>query len=169
MVYAGLELVERSEEYFFEDSQLWEAWHNQHLTSQPDQKAERLQYRQRTQAQQALRKTFMDKHGLKETKFKGDRFRKLVNPKAGVKRDDYGHDAKYDNPATKWFDHDELFYDPTNQRYVLTTQPYDLSLDKFKQLEQYCAGRGIALAVSYQDAWHYPGRCPLVVLFGRSV
>jgi|694.fasta_scaffold35688_3 hypothetical protein len=49
-------------------------------------------------------------------------------------------------------------------RYIYTTQPYDLSLDKYMAVEAAWRTHGLFVDISYYDAWWYPGRTPLVVI-----
>ena len=83
-----------------------------------------------------------------------------------------GHTCRwpcYDQPDTcsveqdGWFDHVQLFWLPGAREYILTSQPYDVTLEKFKAMERFAALHGLAVSISIEDAWHYPGATPLIV------
>lgn len=59
-------------------------------------------------------------------------------------------------------DHARLF--TLNNKLVYTTQPYDLTLAQYMQLEQLCKDFGLFIDISYIDGWHNPGYAPLIVI-----
>ena len=63
----------------------------------------------------------------------------------------------------KWFDHRKMFWLPAEHRYILTTQPYNVSLDNFKEMELFAAENGLEVNISIADAWWYPGLTPLII------
>ncbi len=67
----------------------------------------------------------------------------------------------------KCVDHPKMFYDAQRRSYILTVQPYSCYLEKFQDLEQFCQERALACWISYEEAWWYPGRTPLIAI-GRA-
>jgi hypothetical protein len=168
MEYAGLSMVEHDGIWYFEDIALASAYFEQYLVRIDDKKEGRRRHLLESTERRRKNDAFMKTHDLVRKDLRMWQLRLVANPNFRPGR--YGYDmySKHEDDATKWFDHDALFWNKANQRYVLTTQPYDVSLEKFKMLEQYCSDRAIRLTISYTDAWHYPGRCPLIVLCGKS-
>ncbi len=62
-----------------------------------------------------------------------------------------------------WFSHIEMFWIPARHEYVLTSQPYSVSLTEFRKMEMFAKLYGLELSISLADAWWYPGRTPLIV------
>lgn len=65
--------------------------------------------------------------------------------------------------SNAWFDHARMFWSPSRREYVLTAQPYDVSLDKYQAMERFASEHGLTVEISLEDAWWYPGRTPLIV------
>ena len=63
----------------------------------------------------------------------------------------------------EWFDHTRMFWSPNRREYVLTAQPYNVSLDKYQEMERFASEHGLTVEISLEDAWWYPGRTPLIV------
>lgn len=61
------------------------------------------------------------------------------------------------------FDHVELFYRPSSKRYVLISQPYDMTTEHFAALQAGLMPLGMTASLSW-DGWHFPAACPLVVI-----
>lgn len=79
------------------------------------------------------------------------------------------HAGRKANPlcvATKekheWFDHIEMFLTPARYEYVLTSQPYRVTLTEFRKMEGFARLYGLTVDISITDAWWYPGRTPLI-------
>lgn len=176
MQYAGLELhqvekpwIDGSSGLYFEDHGLAKRWYDLYIEQQPERTINNIRYYNYEREEDRLRAEFTAKHNLVQKDAFDTRFGKLISPHHKAKSIEWGKTGKHASPATEWFDHDELFWDRTNKRYVLTTQPYDVSLERFKLLEKYCQERGLELSISYTEAWHYQGLCPLITIFGRPV
>lgn len=157
MQYQGLTLHERQGTYVFEDPA---------LVATHDQKTGNL----------AKRDAFLQKYGLRLSTVSNASINYLFTGRASYKRGGYGgysrknlSDDKAEYPeAFGWFDHTKLLYHPTTRQYLITTQPYNLTLQKYQSLEQFCEERGLACRISYDEAWWYPGSTPLVVLGQRD-
>ncbi len=153
MNYAGLELREVDGSWYFENL----AMADQHDARRPVEEK---------------REAFITKHQLKESKSRtfpgwGILVPKELRPRV---RDKYTNHFSAQNGfeiMAEVKDHDELFV--CNGKYVYTTQPYDLSLESYKQVESLWRGLGLYVDISYEDAWHYPGRTPLIVISQEPV
>lgn len=124
----------------------------------------------RNQAERERRRQmFLDRFSLKPSKA-----RKAIAKVAGRRicstgdyYDIHAEQTAYPK-ALGWFDHTELFHSPT-LGYVLTTQPYDLTRAKVEALEALCFEFGLTVTVQVSDGWHYPGCCPLVVVYRQGM
>jgi len=166
MFYAGLKLVENGQVEVFENQALA-------VTHSP------------TGLDKKRRKAFMRRFGLRKSTAKKSvrsllgRGRRLPGIK---RRGRHLWDEKRAFPdALGWFDHVEMFYrkeqDPScaarrglfdGSRTVLTAQPYDLTPEKYAALEEFCREHGLFCEISYQWAWWYPGKTPLVVVVSQE-
>lgn len=149
MQYAGLELRETDGTYYFEDPTLAKT----HAGKCPNR---------------ALREKFMQQHLLKESHSRKHPSWVAVLP-ADVRRSmrEHGY-SNFFAPSPEFavmerlHDHAKLFV--MAGQYVYTTQPYDVSLEKYQQMEALFQDYGLHVDISYQDAWHYPGKTPLIVV-----
>lgn len=142
MQYRGLELLWNEGEYYFEKDY-----------GEPPSRFER----------KSMMDKFMQKYNLKcsyaSTILSLNR---LLTGRATV-GERLGRDTLY-NWYHNIFDHEYLFFSSKLGIYILTTQPYNLSLSRFVEFEEYCAGRLLQVYIDYDDAWHYPGSCPLIAI-----
>jgi hypothetical protein len=67
-----------------------------------------------------------------------------------------------------WHDHIFFFYHPASKGYVLTSQPYDLTVEVFDLLQQRLAHGGIDVRLEMDSAWWYPGHTPLLSFWRRT-
>ena len=63
----------------------------------------------------------------------------------------------------RWFDHYVLFWLSSQQQYILTSQPYGVSLTEYQAMEQFATNHEMLTTISLEDAWWYPGLTPLIV------
>lgn len=157
MQYRGLTLVEHDGSYYFEDRE---------LAAKHDRKSEDSEKRE----------AFLQKYGLRVSSATPS-LNHLTKGRVGLQRAGMAggftyrtiSDERSTHPAAiGWFDHTKLLYHPSPRRYVITTQPYGLTLEKFQALEAFCAERDLACWISITEAWWYPGSTPLVVLAHRD-
>ena len=59
-------------------------------------------------------------------------------------------------------DHHDLFV--REGKYTYVTQPYDLTLSQWRRIKDVFGKRGLCVKLSLLDAWHFPGRTPLVII-----
>lgn len=121
-------------------------------------------------ARERRKQAFLDRYSLRPSKARlsvGKVAGKRLCPHERFERYGLWQEKRYYPKALGWFDHTDLFYGPSG--YVLTTQPYDLTDEKLAALECLCFEAGIAATVSVCAGWHYPGRCPLVVLHKKTL
>ncbi len=150
MQYQGLTLQEHNGTFYFEDPEL-----AQKHTGSP-----------------GSYEPFIKKYGLKvSAASRHPSINHLLKGRIGFKQvsSGYGYKNLYDEmqerpDALGWFDHTKLFHHKESQNYVLTTQPYDLTLEQFQALERFCQEQGLACRISYTEAWWYPGSTPLVIV-----
>jgi hypothetical protein len=146
MLYRGIALTENAGKWYFEDLALAEA----HDPKGPDIKC---------------RQAWMAKLGA--VKSRGARCLGRVCYGRGHRCGPWPYRnpicQAYKHKWGEWFDHAELFWLPESQEYVLAAQPYDVSLTDFRDMEAFAEAHGLAIDVSLEDAWWYPGRTPLVV------
>lgn len=64
----------------------------------------------------------------------------------------------------EWYLKDHYKLAVKNRKYIFITQPYWPSLDAYKALERKFTSIGLYVDISYKDAWHNPGACPLIVI-----
>lgn len=149
MEYAGLKLTESNGKWIFTDEELASLHHKQ-------------------SARYDLFDTFIKKYFLKESKsniYPG--WGKLVPTQ---------YRSKYHKLRTNQYeekddlkimldidDHTKLFYSSKNN-YVYTTQPYDLTLERFQEFESVWVNMGVYVNISYKNAWWFPGKTPLITL-----
>lgn len=151
MEYHNLQLLEKNDTFYFEDPELAQT-HNG--------KSKNLE----------KFKKFLKRYHLSETTISNPAIGYLKTGRPtyiqGMKRI-LSDERKYNATVFGWFDHTNIFYHKPTESYVLTVQPYNLSLEDFQALEQYCQEEGFSCYIDYNDAWWYPGRTPLI-MFGRS-
>lgn len=141
MQYRGLELTEKNGDFYFNCS-------------------EKTEYQTSLRSQNL--KDFMNKYDLKESRAPAISINHLLKGQVGSQT--IYEDMKDYPKALGWFDHTNLFYHSKSKSYVMTTQPYDLRLDQFKALEEFCKEMDFSCAVSCKDSWHYPGATTLVII-----
>lgn len=147
MEYAGLELREWNGHFYFEDLALAE----KHDSKGPDY---------------AKMKDFQRLNHLKVSRSKlFPQWLALLPPSMRGKKQD--HFWNYWNiPVTKVMekvnDHAVLFV--RDGCYFYTTQPYDLKLEDYQNVERYWGNVGLSVDISYQSAWWFPGRTPLITI-----
>jgi hypothetical protein len=151
----------------FENLALWEQWNEEWMpkTRREDDKLAFLaEHQTYEQERNRRRELFMVHYGLKRSR--GEPMlskvvgRRLHKPSTGLRL--YDEKQEY-REALGWFDHSELFY-RTKDEYVLTTQPYDVTATKVEALRRLCAQWELTVEVLPSSGWHYPGRCPLIVV-----
>jgi len=59
-------------------------------------------------------------------------------------------------------DHHDLFV--REGKYTYVTQPYDLTWSQGRRIKDGFGKRGLCVKLSLLDAWHFPGRTPLVII-----
>lgn len=147
MRYAGVELREHEGNYYFDDLT---------LASEHDRRGPNLH----------LREAFIQKHSLRESKSRAFPKWLVLLPKGMRHIQSYFRHNEGPEEAHKIMervdDHYYLFV--RNGKYVYTTQPYNLHLEKYKAVEDYWRGLGLFVDISIKDAWWYPGRAPLIVI-----
>ena len=62
-----------------------------------------------------------------------------------------------------WFDHWKMFWLLKEKEYVITAQPYNVTLGAVHEMEAFAKEHGLVVAVSIEDAWWYPGLTTLIV------
>lgn len=151
MEYRDLPLHEHNGKFYFEDPE---------LAKTHDGKSKNIE----------KQKKFLKRYRLHESAASSPSISYLVTGRPtyvqGIKKTIW--DERKRTPTVfDWFDHVAMLYHKPTKSYVLTIQPYDVTLEKFQALEQYCQERRFSCYVDYNDAWWYPGRTPLIV-FGRT-
>lgn len=151
MQYRNLQLHEKNDQFYFEDPE---------LAKKHNGKSKNIE----------KFKKFLDRYHLSETTVSTPALGYLKTGRAtnlqGKKRTIW--DERKQNPRVfAWFDHFNIFYHKSSKSYVITVQPYDLRLEDFQALEEYCQEQDFSCYIDYNDAWWYPGRTPLI-MFGRS-
>ncbi len=153
MQYRGLKLTEHEGQFFFEDLELEKEY-------DPEKRYQ----------------AFIEKHALSVSRAVSPSINHLLKGRIGSRKAGDGYidqtieEDKGDYPdALGWFDNTHLFYHSESKSYVLTTQPYGLRLNQFKALEAFCDENGLSCTISYEDAWKYPGRTPLVIICRSEV
>jgi hypothetical protein len=120
------------------------------------------------QEMERRRQVWMDSNGLRRSSARPSLARvagkQLFRPERRVYYSFWEERQQYP-AALGWFDHTSIFYGDGG--HVLTTQPYDLTTEKVAALSALCQEIGCAVEVLPSDGWHYPGRCPLVVVRRR--
>lgn len=150
LVYEGVRLREHKGKLYFEDEKM-----ASEAPKRPDyEKQER----------------FAATHGLrKSTSRKNPQWVALLGGKDERPADVAG--IKYTNDFVAYgdfalmeriHDHYTLYFSEGNPVYV--TQPYDLDLGKYQAIAHLWRSMGYHVDISLLDAWHYPGRTPLVVI-----
>lgn len=153
----------------YENAALNEAWRARFWAPAGSDDDEQRRYRRTEMEEQArLAQAFMDANGLKAS-----RARASIANVAGQHIGDrdqlwYGEAHAYPE-ALGWFDHSEVFYHAGARRHVITTQPYDLTDEKIAALRTLCEPYGCTVSVYPAAGWHFPGRCPLVVIHPSTV
>lgn len=149
------------------DQALWQEWDQEWMPrTSPDHNpaAYRAELQRYEQERNRRRLLFMTHHGLKQSQGIASLSRvvgkQLYAPVVHYRL--YDEKVKYPLEVG-WFDHSELFY-RSKKEYVLTTQPYDLTEEKVAALRELCMQWDLTVEVLPSDGWHYPGRCPLVVV-----
>jgi hypothetical protein len=152
MKYTGIELLQYNGRHYFEDDT---------LAAKHDRRG----------PNEAKREAFIAKHGLRLSHSRVYPRWLALLPR-GMKR--CGFYSRWQGPAEahqvmsyRVVDHDVLFV--RNGGYIYTTQPYDLTLDKYQAVERYWLGLGLFVGISVQDAWWYPGRTPLIVIAEQPI
>lgn len=165
MNHRGIELVENKGKYYFEDPTL----ERERPTPMPERgtRQYRAWVRHERDDTARQRQAWMDSVGAVHS----EAVRCLCKV-AGGRRSKCGLWGGYSRKPLcevsskqghSWFDHAELFWLPATQEYVLTGQPYDVSMGKVREMEDVARKHGLELTISMTDAWHNPGRCPLLV------
>ncbi len=151
MQYRDIELYEREGEWFFEDGAL-AATHDAHGPNLQ----RRAEWMARTGAVECRAKRCLST--LSKTRYGrahscGAAYAgRNPNPLCVVTKE-----------KREWFDHIEMFLIPARYEYVLTSQPYNVTLTEFRKMEAFAAEHSLELSISLADAWWYPGRTPLIV------
>ena len=83
--------------------------------------------------------------------------------KCGFGRRNWKHVCKAISEHYEWFDHYKLFWLPAERQYIMTAQPYSVSLESFKEMELFAAKHKLEVDISIADAWWFPGATPLII------
>lgn len=112
-----------------------------------------------------LHEAWMEREGLSFCHARG--LRLLAPNGSEIRRLKYGDWQYPELHNSRWFDHVETFYHRQSKRYVMTSQPYDLTSESLEQLKAFCAQWHISVELTW-DGWHYPSRCPLLIFRGDT-
>lgn len=110
-----------------------------------------------------MREEWMQRNGLSHCRAHGLRW--LAPAGSTIRRLKNGDWQHPDLFYTEWFDHQDTFYHRASKRYVMISQPYDLTEESLQRLREFCAQWNITVELSW-EGWHYPSRCPLLVFRG---
>lgn len=142
MIYQGLQLYEHQGKFYFEDPSLSKN-HNGRPGSY---------------------EAFLQKYNLKITSVRTPTLNHLYTGRPIWENHTKKALSDMKSKHSWWLDHEKLFYHSKSKGYVLTTQPYNLTLELFQELEQFCQNNHLRCFISYEDAWHYPGKTPLIAI-----
>lgn len=117
------------------------------------------------------REKFMIAHGFKESKSACDpswvkvlplESQRLMRVKYSNRFIPQGEFKFMDYTDSHIHDHHDLFV--REGKYTYVTQPYDLTLSQWRKIKDVFGKRGLCVKLSLLDAWHFPGRTPLVII-----
>ena len=157
MKYAGLTLEEKNGEFYFQNRALATTHHGKYADMEKRSRFMRnYELEEKRTAYTAIR------HVIKKSRKEIRQILKV--PHVYVYSTSLHEETKLYPGALRWFDHTEMFRHKPSRSYLITTQPYGLTIDKYNALEKLCEKLEIGWSISYFDAWHYPGNTPLVVM-----
>lgn len=150
---------------YIESEKLAEEWRIRymHLDHTAPRTERRLQQQIRGSIANKIRTAFVEANGLRDTKTK----RKCLCMLLKSNRCQAYYHCENTQRYIPWHDHTEMFY--SDNGYVYTTQPYDLTEENVRVLRMFCVEHYLSASISLESAWHYPGRCPLVVVHKQDV